>query len=68
MFVRNANSVSGHARVCAVPAPPSHISAVCSDVAAAPGWGDSVIDGGIDAGRGEMKRCAHVALHCPAGS
>lgn len=67
MFVRNAKSVFGRARICPVPAPPSHISAVCSDVAAALGW-DSVIDGGIDAGRGEMKRCAHVALQCPAGS
>lgn len=68
MFVRNAKSVFGRARIRPVaPAPPSHISAVCSDVAAVPGW-DSVIDGGIDAGRGEMKRCAHVALQYPADS
>lgn len=39
---------------------------VCPDVAAAPGRSDGVIDGGMNAGRGEMKRGIALTWRCYA--
>lgn len=39
---------------------------VCPDVAAAPGRSNSVIDGGVNAGRGEMKRGIALTWRCNA--